>query len=533
MRPVVLLLVSTVLSWAGADFGIRTRHSAKINISRPPDALLRGKNIVIKSRDGVAFRDRQALELAVERAMSGEYTPSKTAGDLVLTVAVASFEPVTAHTVTVTENRNVKVGTKPGKNIFTGKPTQVDDYQMRAVPVQYWEARGALGLQVTVHDAAGTLVDSFNPQGRYERKVETAENGVSKLKETLPTPQGLQTALIDKVASEIQARYTKTNEPVEVRLTVDDPLRAGNALAMSGQWKEALAAWTGAQMKKNPGDRAYNMAVAHEALAYQNYDASRNPDDAEQSFQQAITLYEEALRSDPGEKFFKQAQERCAKMKANFARAKDQYAAQQRTAEIEVAKAEARQKEEEAKRQQDEEVQKELTSTRADTQDEADFRTIARGRLKAVSGEVSADFQTKLVQYGKDAFKLAEVPSRRVVHQEIGRRQKLATNLELYKQTFTDLVSADKTLDAADRGALTRLAARLELGPEDVKPIEAQFEFADKTAPPAAPVPKATPPARAKPVQVSRPAAPKPPTPVVVAPKKSAVAPAVTPGIKK
>jgi hypothetical protein len=513
----LLLLTCSSLCWAGADFGIRTKHSATITVSRPPDALLRGKTIAIKSRQGVAFREQQALELAIEKALAGEYTPTKGNAELVLTFAVARVEPVQARNVRQTERRNVKVGQKQGRNVITGKPMMVDVREMRDVPVQYWEARGALALQITVHDKSGSLVDSFDAKGEYLRRVETAVNNVATNKETLPTQEALQHELIGQAAGDIQKRYTKTTEQVEVRLTVDDPLRPGNAQAMAGQWKEALASWSAASMKKNPGDRAYNMAVAHEALAYQAYDASRNPDDAAESFQKAIQLYDEALRSDPGEKFFKQAIDRCGEMKANFARAKDQYAAQERLAQLEVAKAETRLLEQEEKRKQQEEALAELNSKRADTQDEADFRVIARGRLKSLNGEqVPSDFQTKLVAFGKDAYKLEELPARRVVHQEVERKKRVGANLELYKQTFADLVGADKALDAKDRSALNRLAARLELAQDEVKPIEAQFQYNDLTAPPPplpppAPAPEKKAAAKPKPA-VAKPAAAKPAT---------------------
>jgi len=511
VSSVPLLMITAALAWAGADFGIRTKHSATITVSRPPDALLRGKTIAIKSRPGVAFQAQQALELAIEKALSGEYTPTKTSPELVLAFAVARVEPVQARNVIQTERRNVKVGQKPGKNIITGKPTMVDNYQIRDVPVQYWEARGALALQITVHDNSGVLLDSFDAKGEYLSRVEVSVNHVATNKEALPTAQALQADLIAQAADDIRKRYTKTTEPVEVRLTVDDPLRPGNAQAMSGQWKEALASWTAATMKKNAGDRAYNMAVAHEALAYQAYDASRNPDDAQESFQKALQFYDEALRSDPGEKFFKEAIERCGQMKTNFARAKDQYAAQERLAQLEVAKAETKLQEQDEKRKQEEEALAELNSKRADTQDEADFRMIARGRLKSLNGEVPADFQAKLVAFGQQAYKLEGVPARRVVHQEVERKNRVGANLELYKQTFADLVGADKTLDANDRSALTRLAARLELAPDELKSIEAQFQFNDLTAPPPPPAPTAakTPVAKPKPA-ATRPVAAKP-----------------------
>ena len=522
----LLSLLGAGLLGASADFGLRTKHSAAVTISRPPDAMLRGKEITIRPRAGVVFADRQSLELAIERGLASEFTASKDGRDLVLTYAVANFEPVTSKTFTQTEKRSVKVGKKMQKLPFSDKLVEVDDMQDRDVSVEYWEARGELGLQLTVNDSSGAMVDSFNAPSKYLRKVEIAVQGVSKTTESLPTPQSLQSSLIMKVAADIQQRYTKTNHRVDVRLTVDEPLRPGNAMAMSGQWKEALDSWSAVQMKKNPGDRLYNMAVAHESLAYQAYESTRNPDNVEGSFQQAIKLYAEALRSDSGEKFFRFAMDRCAEMQANFARAKEQYSTQQRVAEIEQERADARAKAEQELREKVKLEELELTSKRPDTQDEADFRTIARGRLKNASTEPAAGFQGKLVQLGKDGYKLPEMAARRVVHQEVEHLAKARTSLELYKQSFSDLVGADKTLDASDRTALKKLAQRLDLLPEELSPIEAQFDYRNLTTPPPAPAkPKVL---AAKPAPAAKPMASKPEA-VIAKPAKPAVPTPVPP----
>ncbi len=503
------------------DFGIRTKYSAKITTSRPPDAMLRGKSISITGREAANFKDRAALELAIEQALSSEFTPAKGAADLNLNFAVLGYEPVSAKTYSQIESRNVVVGKKTTKNIFTGKPMQVDDYQMRNVSVEYWEARGQVSLQVTVRDSSGTVLDAFTPTSQFQQKVELSENRVAKTNRgTLPTPQELEGGLIGKVAADIQKRYTKINETLEVPLAVDHELRVGDGLAGGGQWQEALDAWTSANLKKNQGDKPYNMAVANEALAYKTYDGSRNPDDAEAYFQKAIELYEQALKADPGEKVFRQAMDRCAAMKANFSRAKDQYAAQQRAAEVELAKAEVTAKQEESKRQQEEEAARELNSTRPDTADEASFRTIVRSRMRSLAAAPDEAHQVQLVQLGQSAYKLAEVPSRRVVHQEVGRREKVKSNLELYKQTFSDFVSRDKVLDKKERSDLNDLAKRLDLTAEDTGPVEAQFEYKEPSAARAQSASSTTP---AKPNATRKPAPQRP-----AAPRTAA-----DPGIKK
>lgn len=469
---VLLLLSCSTSSWPG-DFGFFTKNTARINVSRPPDALLPGSTLAIRAREGARFPEAQALELAIEKSLSGDYKPEKVAPALVLNY-VATLEPVVISRSRVTETRIVRTGTThTEKALIGGGTVEVADTAPQNVPVDYWEARGSLGLLVTVFDSKNTLLDTFEAKAVVARKVETTVMGVSQDGGAMmPSSAALQGTMYDGVALQLKNRYTKTIQPVEVPLAMDDVLRPGNVQAMNGQWKQALEAWTAAQLKRNQPDRTYNMAVAYEALAYQTFASGGSPDDAEPLFQQSLKLYDEALRLDPRESRFSQAQKRCADMRANFSRAKEQYAKQDRDAAVELAKAEAQKEAKDSKL---------AAVRRADTKDEAEFRMIVRKRIQAMSGEPN---QEELIKQGRDVYALSEDSSRWVVLQELNKVQKGHVNLDAYRSTFSDLV-ADKIIDATDRQALTRLSQRLGMTQADVRSVESQFQFSETAAKPA------------------------------------------------
>ncbi len=491
-----------------------------INVSRPPDVQVRGRTLRVIAAPGVAFPNLQALQLAIEQGLQGEFTIDKSdKAEATLSIAVTGYDKVNTRTYVNREQRTVVVAQKTCKSLL-GQQVQCPEYGNRDVPVQYWEAAGALNVMTSVKDASGTLVGSFSPDktaSAISMKKEVSVNGESKLGgESLPTADALLSELTRHVAQAVIQAYAKTNQAEEVPLSNSGPFKAGNGLALAGKWKEAIESWQNAKTN-DEADRSYSMAVGYEALAYQAFDQSRNPDDAAPLFAQAFQFYDRALQLKPSDGNFRKAQARIAASRANFARAKEQYADQQRTAQIAVAKAEAGRMEADSARKQSEELDKELNSTRPDSQDEADFRVIARARLRALTTEPDAAYQAQLVQFGKSAYRLDDVPARRVVHQEVDHKQRTKANIELYRQTFVDLVVSDKTLDAGDRATLTKLASRLELAPDDVKSVESQYEYKDLTKPqPAASKPPAKTPAR----KAAVPAAP------AGAPAGSAVTPA-------
>ncbi len=530
----LLIAAATPFTATAGDLGKIHRNVVTINVARPPEVLLRGKTIAIKSVPGAAHDDPRGLEQEISRALSDTYTPSPASPDMTLTLAVSNYQRVAARVEHATERRGVKVK-KTVKNIITGKPMVVETTEMQDVVVSYWVGQGSLAANISVQTAAGFPLDNnFSPKVEYAQKIEIAEGRTPKNR--APTPQESLAELHRKIAGEVAKRYVRTTEPLKVMLAMDDPLHAGNDRAMQGRWTEALALWTAvAPNSKIQADRLYNMGVANEALAYAAYAASGNIDSAEAHYQQAIQSYLEASKLDPGEKYFQDAKDRCERLRTNYARAKEQRDAIQRQAivtEIQeqqrAAEEEARKAEEEARKQREAEQKEkdkaELTSNRPDSPDEAEFRNITRLKLRSQPGKPSALYAAQLNENGQRTYKLTAVQSQRVVGQEIERLD----HLQEYRDTFKELIARDKTIDRPRRDSLTKLAARYTLTPDEVKSIESEFQFKDLTAPlpattaetkPAAPKPVPTP--KAKPT--TRPTTPPAPKPSIPAQPESAI----------
>ncbi|MDX1982853.1 MAG: hypothetical protein SFV51_21465 [Bryobacteraceae bacterium] len=308
----LLLWVTSVPNWAAE---VRPGQWASLNVSRQADVLLPGETVVITDRrEGIPLRDPQALRLAIEGAIAGAYAPSQKSASATLTYAVAHVDPVTVRTFSANEKRKVKIRTRKVRRLFV-KSRNVDEFEDRQVAAQYWEARGTLRLLITVH-AGDELVDSFEPQGSCDRKVETALDGISTNSEILPSVEALQAILVGTIAQQIRARYARTTETVEVPLASAGALGTGNGLAMDGQWKEALAAWEAASAKENPAGRAYNIALAHEALAYRAFDETGNTERAAPAFRMAREYYDQAMSADREQKAYSHAKDRCVRMEA-------------------------------------------------------------------------------------------------------------------------------------------------------------------------------------------------------------------------
>ena len=258
----------------------------------------------------------------------------------------------------------------------------------------------------------------------------------------------------------IKRRYVKTVDPVRFKLAVDDELRPGNELAMATppDWEGALASRESVEMKKPEfeGDKYYNMAVAHEALAYQAYEATLNPDDAMPWFDKSVALYDQATTLDPEDKWMVRVAERLRLAKENIGRAVDQRNAW------------------EAEREQlrlaflaDREGQKEMTATRPDTPEEGSFRLLVRAQADAGAELDEAQLTTLGTTLG-----LTDISVKRVLHQEAERGKRLGT----YEKLLVPLI-ADGALSAQERQALDAMKPGLRITDEEAVAIEGRHEF--------------------------------------------------------
>jgi tetratricopeptide (TPR) repeat protein len=501
-------------SWAGS------KDKINLNIPRPPDALIRAKNIRIQWESPGNLQQRAAqLQQLIQEALRKEYGFSDRDYDATMKLSVLGYEPVRERRYTQTETVRMKVGERTvyDKN---GKPRQEDVFADRQVPVQYWEAQGFVSVSVVV-DEQGNSIDSFTPSARRSLKERVAVNGESTLGGTriLPSAELLETQMLSEIAHEVRRRYTATFDTQEVILACDDELKPGNKLAKVGQFAPALAAWEAAKMKKNPGDRLFNMAAAKEALAYAEYSQSQNLEDMLPLFKEAMDLYEQALKMDPEEKYMRQQVSRINLAKKNIDRVRQQYEVQQEIARQAAAKAEEALKQKMAEDLRNQQREAACKDTAPDSAEEARFRPIARIRLSALQDDITGQQVQDEVAFGQRTFGLDEFKSYRVVCQEVARKKSLAQKLKDYEDVFAAFVT-DGRLTAAERSQAKDLQKALGLEDSEVKPVESKYQFKEgvQVAMPRAPTAPSKPTADAKkstvpPVSPS-PTAPTKPEPV-------------------
>ncbi len=124
-----------------------------------------------------------------------------------------------------------------------------------------------------------------------------------------PSRDEIQDLLIDGVVQRGAARVTPGRQPVRVALARADAVERLNPLAQDRKWTEwlkALEALGPHRDQKREAYRAHNMAVAHEALAYE---AGSTPA-ALEHLRHARALIADSLGMNSSEKYFNEAGER-------------------------------------------------------------------------------------------------------------------------------------------------------------------------------------------------------------------------------
>ena len=139
-----------------------------------------------------------------------------------------------------------------------------------------------------------------------------------------PSRDEIQDLLIDGVIQRAAARVSPGREPVRVPLARSDAVDRLNSLAQNRKWTEWLAALEALaphRDQKREAYRAHNLAVAHEALAYESGVTLQ----AKQHLALAYELMAQALASNRDEKYFDQAGDRVARNLEAYDKLLDMY----------------------------------------------------------------------------------------------------------------------------------------------------------------------------------------------------------------
>jgi len=159
----------------------------------------------------------------------------------------------------------------------------------------------AAGLRIEVRTASETVL--------ADESVSHAINDEYLVDAGPPSRDEIQDLLIDGIVERGASRVTPGRHPVRVGLARADAVERFNSLAQNRKWAEwlkALEALAPHKDQKREAYRAHNMAVAHEALAYE---AGSTPG-ALEHLQHARALIADSLGMNSSEKYFDEAGER-------------------------------------------------------------------------------------------------------------------------------------------------------------------------------------------------------------------------------
>ena len=213
----------------------------------------------------------------------------------------------------------VHPGTAAGKNIF-GK-------QQAAQPGQpYTKVNGELTVSYRAQDLKSRrTLDAAVLETKINAEYEANSN--SKLssikipfgkkdpttsgKEADPAPASTEEVnerLLKAIAKDVARRVVNTDETIEV-LLAKGKLEPAAKLAQSGLWSrmlEQLESMTPFEKPEDDAYRLYDLGVAYEAMGY----SAPDPKQGFKFFEQAAIDYGKALDANPGEKYFREPQNR-------------------------------------------------------------------------------------------------------------------------------------------------------------------------------------------------------------------------------
>jgi hypothetical protein len=284
-----------------AKFGI-SKTKITLQRTRPPELQLVGETVAIEvDSDSRRVTDselrsiRDTLEDAFRDSRSFRLIDDARDADNRVRVTVELLEARVRESV-VYEEKYVKTGERREWNDKKQKWETKDVWGNRKEPVDVTKADGRVDAQVEVANALGTRSADAGESYQDEWK------GSAIVPSEAHSEDALERHLMDRAGHHAAATVSFTAEPLEVLLAVDGELKAGNGLAESSRFEEALAEWSRLSLKGDKeAARLHNLGVAHEALAYR---LPMNDPQHRRHLEEADRLYQQARRLDSDEKYF-------------------------------------------------------------------------------------------------------------------------------------------------------------------------------------------------------------------------------------
>jgi hypothetical protein len=189
-----------------------------------------------------------------------------------------------------------RVGTKQEWNEKKKVWETKDDYQN--VPISW--------ISTSVKGSANAVCVTSDPKARKELRQTTASASYSVSQtgryDAIPDEDTARRALLEEISWKVAADLAPVKEPLRVMLAKNGPLKEGNKLLNTaddaGQplpWDRAALIWSklNGLSSKDEAYRSYNLALAYEAMAYQDGDLDYSEDllnKAEQSCNRAMQM---------------------------------------------------------------------------------------------------------------------------------------------------------------------------------------------------------------------------------------------------
>lgn len=168
---------------------------------------------------------------------------------------------------------------------------------------------GAAGIRVEVRRDGTTIADdTAHHTLREEHLVEAGP----------PARNVVEDTLIDHAVRKAAGRISPGREPVRVLLARSDDVDKLNSLALDRRWQDWLTLLEGVAPHRDPKRDAYrlhNLAVAHEALAYEAPPA----DGPGSRLDTASSLITQAAKQNPSEKYIIESQARITRSVSAYA----------------------------------------------------------------------------------------------------------------------------------------------------------------------------------------------------------------------
>ena len=236
------------------------------------------------------------------------------AGDFVVAATVTEWnESRRSSTKYVSEQR--QIGTKQVKDKngrYKTEPVYEYGHNEPSVVIN-----GAAGLRIEVKRRAGgsSLADE---SARYTFQEEHLVNAGP------PSRAAVEDMLIDNAVRRAAGRVSPGREPVRVLLARSDDVDDLNDIAKNRRWQEWLSALESLaphRDRKKDSYRLHNLAVAHEAIAYE----SNELEDQSTRLSLANRLILQAVQQNPNEKYVVDAGARIQQSVTSYARLAELY----------------------------------------------------------------------------------------------------------------------------------------------------------------------------------------------------------------